>query len=118
MTKISEIITFAEAPNLQKLLQIIQVQAVFPTAGLKDNITITPGATGMALMPNKSLDDIDIAGKLKKCFITIQGVPKVLTRFCEAISREPMGLHKWHRRQKMRLILKFCLFLLKYRISI
>jgi hypothetical protein len=43
---------------------------------------------------------------------TLQGVPKVLTRFCEAISREHLGLHKWHRRQKMRLILKFCLIIL------
>jgi hypothetical protein len=34
---------------------------------------------------------------------------KVLTRFYEAISREPLRLQKLHRRQKMRLILKFCL---------
>jgi hypothetical protein len=47
----------------------------------------------------------------------IQGVPKVLTWFCETISREPLGLQKWHRRQKMRLILKLCFVFYKCRIS-
>jgi hypothetical protein len=37
----------------------------------------------------------------------IQGVPEVLERFCEAISQEPLGLHKRHGCQKMRLIIKF-----------
>jgi hypothetical protein len=43
----------------------------------------------------------------------VQGVPKVLTRFCEAISRELLGLQKWHTCKKMRLILKFCLVFFK-----
>jgi hypothetical protein len=39
----------------------------------------------------------------------IQGVQKVQRVFSEAISRESLGLQKWQRRQKMSLILKFCL---------
>jgi hypothetical protein len=41
--------------------------------------------------------------------LNIQGALKVLTRFCKVISLEPLGLQKWHGRQKMRLIIKFCL---------
>jgi hypothetical protein len=51
--------------------------------------------------------------KYSLLFRVIQGAPKVLTRFCEAISREPLVLQKWDGCQKMRLILQFCLFFLK-----
>jgi hypothetical protein len=56
---------------------------------------------------------VDGSLESKRCTSSIQGVPEAPEQFREAISQEPMGLQKRHGCQKMRLILKFCVGILK-----